>query len=265
MANKKNEKKEKKLNEESFIYKYKNDKKYKAKIELTGYVLFILLTVLFINVSSTGNTPLNDNIVNETTNNNIQKEEDKEKDLLSQINNNYQYDITINLTKTTEETINYHYYGKSYDNKLEINKDINKIINTYYKIDDYYYTKEENKLTTKEVIYDLIPNNYIELNNLLEYINESSLDHVTNYSSGKKESLYNLHLKDIIINNKTEEKVTINVLEENDILTINVDYTNLLKEIDSTIKEIKINYTFSNIGKVEEFSNLEENKGENNE
>ena len=49
MANKKE------INKESFFYKYKNDKKYKAKAELTGYVIFILLVILFVNIASLGN------------------------------------------------------------------------------------------------------------------------------------------------------------------------------------------------------------------
>ena len=187
--------------------------------------------------------------------------------MLDKIKDNYQYDININLVKNTEEINTYHYYGKSYKNTIEINKDINDTINTYYKVDDYYYKKNEEDyiLSPKDEIYDLISSNYIELNNLLEYINEASLDHVTNYSSGKKESVYNLYLKDIILNNKTEDTVTINITEENEILSINVDYTNLIKESDNTIKECKVNYMFDNINKIEKFFILTENTGEINE
>ena len=266
MTKKKNEKITKEINKEGFFYKYKNDKKYKAKIELTGYGILIVIILIFANIASPTTSQLNNNNQNNETNQNITNEEEKTKNLLDRITNNYQYDININVIKNNEEIINYRYHGRSYDNTLEINKDINNSINTYYKIDDYYYKKgeEDYLLATKEEIYDLISNEYIELNELLKYIKEASLDHVTNYSNGKKESLYTLYLRDIIINNKTEDTVIINITEENETLNVSVDYTNLIKIMDNTVKECKISYTFSNIDKQEVFFTLE-NTGEINE
>lgn len=257
MANKNNKKDQ---NQESFFYKYKNDKKYKAKVELTGYVVFILLIILFVNIASLGNnTPSSNNLINKIPSNENNHTIDSEKHLLETITNNYQYDLNINITKTTEENIIYRYYGKSYEDRLEINKEFNNTTNKYYKVNNYYYEKtgEEYVIISKDKIYDLINSDYIELDNLLEYIDEASLDHVTNYSSGKKEYVYNLYLKDIIINNKTDEVITINIIEENNTLNINVDYFNLIKEVDNTIKECKVTYLFSNINKIEEFLKLD--------
>lgn len=271
MSSKKNEKNQIETNKESFFQKYKNDKKYKAKVELTGYVVFVLIIILFVNIASLGNEKPSGNLANEILNNNNNNSStttETEKHLLDEITNNYQYDITINVTRTTEEIISYRYYGKSYGSTLEINKEANGLTNTYYKSDNYYYQKinEEYAITKADDIYNLISSNYIELDYLLEYIAEASLDHVTNYSNGKKESVYNLYIRDIIISNKTEDIVPIHVIEENNTLSISVDYFNLIKQIDNTVKECKVNYTFNNINEVEVFSiTTTSNEGEVNE
>ena len=257
MNNKKNKKEP---NQESFFYKYKNDKKYKAKVELTGYVAFILIVILFVNIASLGNSKPSTNLNNEIiSNNNNNTNTENNKHLLETITDNYQYDINVNITKADEEKINYHYYGKSYKDTLEINKESNNTTNNYYKVDNYYYQKngEEYAVISKDIVYDLISNAYIELESILEYLDKASLDHVTNYSNGKKEYVYNLYLRDIIISNKTDEVVTINIIEENNTLSISVDYFNLIKEVDNTIKECKVTYLFSNINQIEEFFTLD--------
>ena len=150
------------------------------------------------------------------------------------------------------------------------NDNVSEVFNeklSYQKIDDYYYKKEEtdNILVAKEEIYDLISSEYIELNNLLTYINTASLDHVTNYSSGKKEFGYNLYIKDIVMNNQTNDVVNIKVIEENETLTIMADYSNLIKETNATIKECKVEYIFNNINKVDENADKLETSGDTNE
>ena len=72
-------------------------------------------------------------------------------------------------------------------------------------------------------------------------------------------------LKDILINNKTEDIVTINVIEENEILNITINYTSLLGITSKEVKECIITYTYTNIDKIEEFKIENNNEGENNE
>ena len=48
--------------------------------------------------------------------------------------------------------------------------------------------------------------------------------------------------------------VPINVVIENNMVSINIDYTNLLKIVDSNIVSCVVNYKYENIGKVEEFT-----------
>ena len=270
MTRKKEIEKNKEVDQNSFLYKYKNDKKFKAKTELIGYGIFILIIIIYINISSmNSNFNYVDNSVLED--NNVTKEDTDEENsnLLEVIDNNYLYDINIDITLTNEEVINYKYNGKSNGSNIEINKVTNEGKSTFYKIDDYYYESQLDNyvLTKEETIYDYDLAKYIELDNLLEYIDKASLDYVTDYSSGKNEYSYNLLVRDIVANNKTEDAVSINVTMENEVLFINVDYSNLIKIFDDTIKECKINFTYSDIDKVEEFKIIDniKNNGEENE
>ena len=52
---------EKNVKKESFWYKYKNDKKYNAKIQLVVYALFIIIVVVYVNTSHVGNNYNYDN------------------------------------------------------------------------------------------------------------------------------------------------------------------------------------------------------------
>ena len=99
-----------------------------------------------------------------------------------------------------------------------------------------------------------------QLNSLKKYLDKANLDHVTDYSSGKKESVYHLKLKDIIPGYQDEDEIEINILEENNILTIKIDYTKLVEKASEDLKEAKIEYIYTNIGNVEEFKIIEENK-----
>ena len=80
------------------------------------------------------------------------------------------------------------------------------------------------------------------------------MDHVTNYSSGKKESVYHLRVSDIIKSSMDSLVVEFTVLEENDILTITVDYLNLMKQTSKDVVRSSATYTYKNIGSVLAFS-----------
>lgn len=259
---------------ESFFDKMKSDKKYNAKVQLIGYGIFIVVLVLYVNLASMGNrgsSNLNsvmDNFDNLNSGNNIT---DEDKGLLKSLSNNYNYDITINVTKksinldTNEEMevdSSIRYLGKSYGNKLEINKSFNDVNGVYYRVDNNYYSKVDNitSFVKEDVIYDVIDSDYIEVSNILGLINKASLDYVTEYSSGKKESLYNLSVKDIVLSHKEADVVSISVIEENEVLTLRIDYSNLFKVIYDDIVRCELVASISNIGKVEEF-NLEVNEG----
>ena len=262
MIKKKNKNEQQATENQSFFDKYKTDKKYKAKVQLIGYGIFILILIAYLNISnmnatSHGNiTTLKNEINNKETS---ATTEDKQIDLLEKINNNYEYTINTTII-TNEEEKEVKYSGRSAKNNMEITKEINTTTINYYKVDSRYYKKDNDtyELAREEDIYDVVGKEYIELNDVKEYIDKSSLDHVTEYSTGKKEYVYHLKVKEIIKSYQGQDEVEIKIIEENNILTIIIDYTNLMKLFSEELKECMIEYTYQNIDSVEEFTIIEE-------
>lgn len=258
----KGKKKESLNDKESFFERMKNDKKYNAKVQLFGYLIFLGALIIWVNLSSVsgnrGNVILDNNVDKENT----------YKDgisLLEILDDNYSYDGVISIDKismnvdTNEEVVvtdKIRYYGKSFRDNLEINKVVNDISNLYYKKDNNYYSMVDNisSLVKDIQVYDVIEGKYIELDNILGFINKASLDHVTDYSSGKRESVYHLRVKDIILDFVGSDVIEISVVEDEGELVIDVDYSNLLKEIDASIVSCKLELIVNDIGEVEEFS-----------
>ena len=251
----------------NFIDRMKNDSKYSAKIQLSIWGIFIVVLVIFLNVGNAGSSINSNNVGNVINNSSNLGEENTDMDdtlLLKNLSNNYNYDIVVNLKKksinveTNEEVEvghNIHYRGKSYGKNLEIQKTVTEVTDYYYKVDDSYYSVIDNITSSirEEVIYDLIDNDYIEINSILELINKSSLDHITEYSSGKIEQVYHYKVLSPDSSSQNNEVVEISILEENDVLKINIDYSNLFKEIDNNITECLLEATITDINKVEEF------------
>ena len=253
-------------NKDSFFYKMKNDSKYSAKIQLSAWGIFIVALVIGLNFGNTGSSTSTNSVGNVINSGILLKEENTDKEdslLLESLKDNYSYDIVINLkkksinTETNEEvevdhTVNYK--GKSYNKTKEIKK-IDDTEKLYYKVDDNYYSMIDNitSLVNDTQVYEFISGNYIEINGIIELINKSSLDHITEYSSGKKEAVYHLKVLSMLSNHQNNEVVEIKVLEENDVLKINIDYSSLFKEIDNSIAECKLEAVITDINKVEEF------------
>ena len=101
----------------------------------------------------------------------------------------------------------------------------------------------------------------MELDNFLKLLDKASLDHVTDYSSGKKEYVYHLKVKDVFVNYQKEDIISIDINEENEVLTIFIDYTNLLYAVDELVEKCELEATYTEIGKIEKFSAI--NEGEN--
>jgi len=254
---------------ESFIDKMKNDKKYSAKVQLFGWFIFVAILVIGLNLSSISGNNSSDN--NMLGNMNVGNDEDdltvKSNDLLKKVRDNYSYSVVINIDRksmnvdTNEEVIVeevIHYSGKSYGNKLEIKKEVRGISILYYKVDNNYYSMIDNITSNvgENVVYDVIDGNYIELNSILNLINKSSLDYVTEFSSGKKESLYRLKVKDIIGEFNNEAVIEFNTIEENGVLNIIIDYSNFFRVNNNSIDGCKVNITVTEVGKIEDFEVL---------
>ena len=265
MSKNKNGKTNKEKEQLTFFEKMRTDKKYSAKIQFLGYGLFILLIIVYLNIENAGNNMISNTVDsnNNLDNKELVEEEKEEVSLLNKLNNNYEYDVNVKVVKEENKEIKYRYYGKSYDTNMIINKESVNGNNVYYNIDDYYYIKNDKNeygLIQREQIYDLVDGKYIEVKDILKLLEKASLDHVVDSSDGAKESLYNLLVRDVVISNKTDDVVVIKLVENAGKITINIDYTNLIKVFDEMVQKCEIEYVYTNIGSVEEFSIMNEDK-----
>lgn len=198
-----------------------NDKRERAKIELILYAIFFIGVIIFVRV---GNNISNNNI---STSDNL---------FISQINDNYSYDIKININDN-----NYEYIGKvlGYNSTIE-KKDSNTDEYFYKKNDKYYKLDQDNGyiLSNKNDIYDVINYDYMDINNIKEYIKTSNNDN----------GIYKVKISDIILNSSSSDYITIKIDNINN--TIEIDYTNLLRINDNNITNAIVTITYSNINKL---------------
>ncbi len=198
-----------------------NDKRERAKIELILYAIFFIGVIIFVRV---GNNISNNNI---NTSDNL---------FISQINDNYSYDIKININDN-----NYEYIGKvlGYNSTIE-KKDSNTDEYFYKKNDKYYKLDQDNGyiLSNKNDIYDVINYDYMDINNIKEYIKTSNNDN----------GIYKVKISDIILNSSSSDYITIKIDNINN--TIEIDYTNLLKINDNNITKAIVTITYSDINKI---------------
>lgn len=198
-----------------------NDKRERAKIELILYAIFFIGVIIFVRV---GNNISNNNI---STSDNL---------FISQINDNYSYDIKININDN-----NYEYIGKvlGYNSTIE-KKDSNTDEYFYKKNDKYYKLDQDNGyiLSNKNDIYDVINYDYMDINNIKEYIKISNNDN----------GIYKVKISDIILNSSSSDYITIKLDNINN--TIEIDYTNLLRINDNNITKAIVTITYSDINKI---------------
>lgn len=215
-------KENKNIDNKKFNLKEKwNDKRERAKIELILYAIFFIGVIIFVRV---GNNISNNNI---NTSDNL---------FISQINDNYSYDIKININDN-----NYEYIGKvlGYNSTIE-KKDSNTDEYFYKKNDKYYKLDQDNGyiLSNKNDIYDVINYDYMDINNIKEYIKTSNNDN----------GIYKVKISDIILNSSSSDYITIKLYNINN--TIEIDYTNLLRINDNNITKAIVNITYSDINKI---------------
>lgn len=198
-----------------------NDKRERAKIELILYAIFFIGVIIFVRV---GNNISNNNI---NTSDNL---------FISQINDNYSYDTKVNINDN-----NYEYIGKvlGYNSTIE-KKDSNTDEYFYKKNDKYYKLDQDNGyiLSNKNDIYDVINYDYMDINNIKEYIKTSNNDN----------GIYKVKISDIILNSSSSDYITIKIDNINN--TIEIDYTNLLRINDNNITKAIVTITYSNINKL---------------
>lgn len=223
---------------QDFIEKWNNDPRYKTKIKLTLYTLFVVFVAIFA-VSGNNNIQNNEdnnllpdeNNLNSINNQNSTNENDNIQNNTYQIElpNEYNYQIDININE-----INYKYIGLKTELRENITKESNGTSKKYiYENDSYYIEKETDSyiLTNKEEVYDIIDYNYLNVKTINEYLSKSN----------KVNNQFIVYLKDIILGNDSEEYITITITDNNNII---IDYTKLVnyfdKNIDKYIVNIKI-------------------------
>ena len=227
------------------------DKKYSAKIQLIGYGIFIAIIIIYVNISSI-NYNYDYSVKQNKTSIEEKKTEKENKKLIEIIDDNYHYNLNLNITYSNiEEEKLYNYTGDSYKDEITINNGDGNIY--YYKNNEYYKNiNGEYIIIEKEEIYDNIDNNYLELNNILKYINKSALDHTTNYSNGNISSVYYLYLKNLIPEYITDDYIEISVNEKEEELNIAIDYSKFMNYKDNNIEKYIVDVTYTNINNVTE-------------
>ena len=242
---------------ESFISRFKKDKVYNAKVQLVGYVVFIVIVVIYVNVSHIDKNYDYNNVINNksrVSNNDVVS-------LFSELNDNYLYDVTVNY-KIKTDSVSEKYNGKRYKDNMTIKRTIGDKEEEFYKISDEYYSKvlDNYKYIDVDTVYENISFKYIELDSVMKLIKKANLEHAGNKSNSEFDYTYNLFVKDIVQSFTGEDVIVINVNSSTSEVTIEIDYSPLFKEINSDISECNIKYVYSNINKVEEFVIIENNE-----
>ena len=200
----------------NFREKWK-DKKYQAKVKLSGYGIFVLLIVLMLVLGGgTSNTDYDSNNLN----NDVSKEEVNAIVFNKPEVNNYAYEIEI-FTKTNDIESKYYYYGKVLDAYEELVKTVDKKNYSYRIKDNKYYVYNNDKyiLTTEKDVYDILDYDYLNVDNINNYLSVSKL--VNNE--------YRVYLKDIILENTSEDYISI-IMNKT---SIKIDYTKLINILEN--------------------------------
>ena len=196
-----------------FIEKWNSEPKFKIKVKLGLYTLFMIVVSIFA-LSTGRNVPVeNTSLLDDKINN---------KENIVKINVPEKYNYTINITINEN---NYQYTGKKQRNAEQITKIINDTSTYYLYQGNNYYEKidEEYMLTTKDEVYNIIDYNYLNLDIINQYLSKSKIEN-------KKNIVY---LKDIILGNTSEEYITISI-DDN---IVNVDYTALMNNFNKSVEK----------------------------
>lgn len=203
------------------------DKRERAKIELMLYGIFFLIIIIFARISN-------------SMSNNIPKEEDN-KIFISEITDNYSYDIDITI-----DNDNYKYYGKVLGHNMNIHKVVDTEDEYFYKMNNKYYILDDNDnyiLTNDKEIFSYIDYRYLDINTIKEYIKMGTLNN----------NIYTIKVSDILLNNNSNDVITITVDDINKELVI--DYTNLFKVNNNSLYKELVRIKYSNINSISSLDN----------
>ena len=199
-----------------FLKKWKNDKKYRAKIKLIAYFIFIS----FISIYAIS---LNNSIYNSTHSEVSETPEEKTDDIIK-LKDTYEYKITIDIDDKT-----YEYSGTQNETERTINKTIDNKTTKYIYKDNTYYLEDQTTnymVTTKDEVYDIINYNYINIDTINEYLKKAE----------KNNNQYIVYIKDIVLGNNSENYFIIDINKNK----IFIDYTALMREFNTNIQKYKV-------------------------
>ena len=195
------------------------DKRYQAKIKLSGYSIFVVIAIIMILVegaTNNKNTIIDNGLEDNKT---IKDNTDTKDNKLFTIN--YPYIIELNYNRdNTKNNITYKYSNNN--NELLINKTNNDIVTNYKYISNKYYVENNDKyiLTNINKVYDIIDYEYLDIDNINNYLNNATLEN----------DIYKVYLKDIILNNTSDKYITIKLLDN----SVEIDYTYLLNILNNS-------------------------------
>ncbi|MGN1358248.1 MAG: hypothetical protein ACI4WU_02655 [Bacilli bacterium] len=204
-----------------FIKKWQSDKRFQTKIKLLLYTVFIVIVAIYaISLDNSSIDTLDQDIIDE-----INNEGSSSKNIID-IKDNYHYVANVNIDDSE-----YQYTIIKKDNQETITKEHNNITSNYlYKNNNYYQLQDDTYvLTTKDNIYDVINENYLNLSSINKYLEKSQ----------KNNNQYLVYLKDIILEDSSEDYFVI-LINKN---KISIDYTPLMKHFNSSLKKINVDIT----------------------
>ena len=220
--NNKEKEKKKKSKIDNLVEMWK-DKRGRAKIKLALYLIFFIGVIIFARVLNYQNSKLENNNLGNNS-------------FITELKDNFEYNINININDD-----NYNYHGRKLGNNESITRISNDNEDYYYAMSNKYYELDNNSnyiLTTKDEVYSYINYKYFDINYIKELINIAS----------KENDIYKVKLSALILNNTTDNYITITVNEENK--SIVIDYTELFKIDDDNINKVIITMIFSNINQI---------------
>ena len=223
MSEDNNKEKEKKKSKIDNLVEMWKDKRGRAKIKLALYLIFFIGVIIFARVLNYQNSKLENNNLGNNS-------------FIIELRDNFEYDINININDD-----NYNYHGRKLGNNESITRISNDNEDYYYAMSNKYYELDNNGnyiLTTKDEVYSYINYKYFDINYIKELINIAS----------KENNIYKVKLSALILNNTTDNYITITVNEENK--SIVIDYTELFKIDDDNINKVIITMIFSNINQI---------------
>lgn len=195
------------------------DKRYQAKIKLSGYSIFVVIAIIMILVegaSNNKNTIIDNGLEDNKT---IKDNTDTKDNKLFTINYPYIIELNYNIDNT-KNNITYKYSNNN--NELLITKTNNDIVTNYKYISNKYYVENNDNyiLTNINKVYDIIDYEYLDIDNINNYLNNATLEN----------DIYKVYLKDIILNNTSDKYITIKLLDN----SVEIDYTYLLNILNNS-------------------------------